>query len=114
MVEIYPILVLLAGLVLRIGIPVAFTAFLVFVFTRLDSRWQEATIQANGTAAAKLTPVGNCGCWDINGCPEKARKGCKAYNNQDIPCWQAYRSSEGLLKEKCLGCKVFQTAPIPA
>lgn len=105
---------LIAGMLLRIGIPVAITAALVYIFSRLDARWRAEAEQSlePGETAPGLTP--NCGCWKIMGCTEESRAGCKAFASPDAPCWHVYRSREGLLQEKCLACRVFREAPVPA
>lgn len=100
--------VFLVGVLVRFGLPIGITALLVYWFRQLDQRWQ---------AAAELersrVPVKNPGCWDINNCPAELRAGCRAYANQDKPCWQVFRGTDGHLQEKCLGCKVFRRAPVP-
>ncbi len=100
-------LVILFGFVLRLGIPIAVTVLAVFLLKRLDIHWQ---IQAEEGAKARAMPV-NPGCWEFNKCDPKARAQCKAYTHPETPCWQVFRSAEGLLQEKCLGCKVFEEAP---
>lgn len=30
----------------------------------------------------------------------------------DVPCWQTYRLPNGYLKEECLDCDVFLSAPV--
>jgi hypothetical protein len=109
---------LLGGVFVRIGIPVLITGALIYLFTRLDAHWKAeaeraASAPAASHSAAALTYARNTGCWDVNKCPEEKRKNCRAYKNSDTPCWQVFRSKEGLLKEKCLGCKVFKEAPLP-
>jgi hypothetical protein len=38
---------------------------------------------------------------------------CRAFANQDRPCWQVYRQADGHLQERCLGCQVFRRSPVP-
>jgi hypothetical protein len=40
------------------------------------------------------------------------RATCVGYQSEQ-PCSQAFREENGYLKERCLGCDVFQKAPIP-
>lgn len=104
---------LLIGVLVRIAVPVAVTAMLVYVFTRLDAHWKaEAEIRQQEPQAARLL-ARNAGCWEIHGCSEEKRKNCKAYNNKDVPCWQVHRKKDGTLQEKCFGCDIFKKAPMP-
>jgi hypothetical protein len=100
------VLAFLLGLLLRIGIPVAVTALIFFLLRRLDERWQEE---------ARAIPVlsSQRPCWEIKGCSEEKRKYCPASAQLKIPCWQIFRTKNGLLREECLGCDVFRLAPVP-
>jgi hypothetical protein len=111
--EVMTILIFLAGVLLRIGIPVALTVLLIWAFAQLDARWKrEAALHPSDRPSPALR-VGNTGCWETRGCLEKDRKRCPAYAHLDMPCWQAYRREDGRLKERCLGCPVFANAPVP-
>lgn len=35
------------------------------------------------------------------------------YRKEDLPCWQKNRLPNGYLKEECLDCDEFLSAPIP-
>lgn len=98
-----------AGLLLRFGVPILVTVILIFGLKQLDKRWQLE-------AARRLSGVGirNSGCWEINKCAEDKRVNCRAYQQPEMPCWQVFRETTGVLTEKCLGCKVFREAPLPA
>ena len=97
---------ILAGLLLRLAIPVAGTIILVFLLRKLDAHWQ---------AEAELTPVTaeKVECWKIKGCSEEQRKNCLGAASA-LPCWQVYRQPNGYLQEKCISCEVFINAPVPA
>ena len=97
------------GLLLRFGTPVLLTVLLILGLSKLDKHWQ-------AEAQKQLAVVGarNIGCWEINECAPDKRKGCQAYQQPDKPCWQVFRESSGILKERCLACKVFREAPLPA
>lgn len=102
-------LAIVLGILLRIAIPVAVTIILIVAFKRLDERWKEAADNdGRVTVQAK-----NIGCWEINQCPKELRAKCKAFSNQDKPCWQVFRRENGLLQERCLGCDIFKHAPVP-
>ena len=105
------ILTFILGMVLRIGVPVGVTALLIWWFHRLDARWQGQAEEGETSPGQRL--AANRGCWEINQCAPESRRLCRAYTNPETPCWQVFRSGEGALQEKCLGCKVFREAPVP-
>jgi hypothetical protein len=102
---VYPFSIL-AGLILRIGIPIIITLLLIWVFRRLDEHWQQENVVSKVTAK-------NPGCWKIMGCSEEKRAKCGAHSNPDVPCWQFFRTKDSRLREGCIGCKVFREAAIP-
>ncbi len=95
------------GLILRIGIPLAVTAGVIYLLHCLDRRWQK-----EASAEALASPAGKP-CWEIKRCGEEKRKACPAAAQPKVPCWQVFRSNNGVLREACLGCNVFRQAPIP-
>jgi hypothetical protein len=101
------VLTIILGLFLRIGIPTAVTALIFFLLRRLDKRWQKE-------AAAIPVITSQRPCWEIKGCNEEKRQNCLAFSQTGIPCWQVFRTKNGLLREDCLGCEVFRQAPVPA
>jgi hypothetical protein len=97
---------ILAGVFLRLAIPIVGTAILIYFLRKLDVRWQtEAQLQP--------LPVQNPECWKIKGCSAHEQKNCPA-RTSSLPCWQVYRLPNGYLREECLSCKIFIDAPIPA
>ena len=98
-------LVLCAGLLVRLALPIAITVVIVHFLRKLDARWQ---------AEAELRPVSvqKPECWKIKGCSPEQSKDCIAFSSP-LPCWQAFRLPNGYLSEECLSCKVFLDAPIP-
>ncbi len=101
------------GLVLRIGIPVAVTLLVFFWLNRMDRRWQEESEKEQIRLQVLGRAPGNTRCWETRHCSEESKSKCPAYKKQDKPCWQVFRRSNGVLKEQCIGCKVFQEAPVP-
>jgi hypothetical protein len=98
-------LFVLAGLLLRLAIPIALTAGLIYLLRKLDTHWQsEAQVPA---LVEKLQ------CWKIKGCLPEQMENCIA-GQSSLPCWQTYRLPNGYLREECLSCEVFRKAPIPA
>lgn len=103
---------LIIGFVLRIGIPVAVTIVIIYILRRLDERWQ-AEAKAESQAALALARVEGKRCWEVKGCPQENLAKCPTTNSQQ-PCWQTFRTTDGHLRESCLGCEVFLKAPAPA
>ena len=94
------------GLFLRLGIPLIVSAVIFFLLRRLDQRWQKEALAI--PVISNQRP-----CWELKGCREENRKNCLAAAHPNTPCWQTFRSKNGLLQEKCLGCDVFRLAPVP-
>jgi len=102
-------LTVVLGLLLRIAVPIIVTVLIVYLLKRLDERWKrEADIGID-----QLVKPGNIGCWEINKCPAAKLAECKAYQNPDTPCWQVFRTKDGRLQERCIGCDVFRHSPVP-
>lgn len=99
------LLALLAGIAVRLVIPVFVTAAIVILLRKLDEHWQ---LEAR-TAPA---PIEKPACWEIKGCSPEAREKCPGYLSA-LPCWHAQRSPNGYLRDACLECQVFVKAPIP-
>ena len=100
------ILTIIAGLFLRLAIPIAGTLLLVYILRKLDAQWE---------AEAERLPavIEKVECWKVKGCSEEQRKNCTGATSP-LPCWQAQRQPNGYLQEKCLSCDVFINAPVPA
>lgn len=98
-------LYLLAGLLLRLAIPILGTVLLVLFLRKLDKQWQ---------TEAELHPplIDKPECWKIKGCTPQQSESCKAPQSE-LPCWQVNRLPNGYLHEECLSCQVFTEAPIP-
>jgi len=102
----------LLGIIVRLGIPAGITVLLFRWLSQLDARWknearQEAQLQKSGVQAR------NTGCWDVNHCTSEQKAKCPAYARKEIPCWQVFRQPNGVLRETCIGCNVFKSAPMP-
>jgi hypothetical protein len=101
------VLTFVLGLLLRIGIPVAVTALIFFLLRRLDERWQKEALAIPVISSSERS------CWEVKSCSEEKRKNCPASAQPNIPCWQVFRTKNGLLREECLECEVFRLAPVP-
>lgn len=95
------------GIAIRLAIPIGITAIAIIFLRRMDTRWQ-----AEAEEQLLLPVVEKAKCWKINDCPTEMRASCIGYQSKQ-PCWQAYRKENGYLQERCLGCDVFQKAPVP-
>jgi hypothetical protein len=100
------VLAILAGLVVRLAIPIAGTAVLIYFLRKLDAHWQ-------AEAQVPLQPVQKAHCWKLRDCPPAQQEKCAAASSS-LPCWQVFRKPNGYLQEECISCKVFIDAPIPA
>lgn len=96
------------GLILRLGLPVALTALVIFFLRRLDNRWKLEARQKNQVPVFAASQP----CWEIKHCSPEKMERCPAAGQTLNPCWQVFRSAQGTLKENCLGCEVFVQAPL--
>ncbi|GAB4427522.1 MAG: hypothetical protein Kow002_16510 [Anaerolineales bacterium] len=92
---------------LRFALPIGITALFIYLLRKLDARWQ-----AEGQLVSTETAVEKPKCWKANNCSTEDMEKCPGYQTAQ-PCWQAFRTQNGHLKEECLGCGVFRKAPIP-
>ena len=100
------LLAVFIGLLVRLAIPIAFTAVLIFFLRKLDAHWQ-------AEAELPQPALSDIECWKIKGCSAEQRNACIAYQST-LPCWQAKRLPNGYLREECLACEIFTSAPLPA
>jgi len=91
---------------LRLVVPLAVTALIVYILHRLDMRWQAEAENEHAALFKDETP-----CWKEQGLSINEIKMRAAINNQ--PCWQTHRLSNGYLREGCLDCEAFLSAPLP-
>lgn len=106
----FDILAILTGIAVRFAIPFGFTAILVILLKRLDVRWQkEAELDRRSLPRLKVIKPQ---CWETKHCSLENQAVCPA-RKAEAPCWQFFRSTQGQLREACLGCQVFAEATIP-
>jgi hypothetical protein len=104
------VLAVLAGILLRFGVPILVMIAAVYFLRRLDIRWQEEARQQLPKVPVYAPQIP---CWEAKGCPPEKRQHCAEFLNPEIPCWQQFRGNDGQLKEDCLDCNVFHNAPVP-
>lgn len=102
-----PLFVFLAGIFIRLLIPIGITVLIVYLLHRLDMRWQAEALEQSARGIEKIE------CWKIKDCAPEQYADCPAYASNQ-PCWQVHRLHNGYLREECLSCIVFHNAPIPA
>ncbi len=107
------ILTLIAGLLLRFGIPIGITALLVYALRRLDQKWQSEVELAAQSESVQVSLFDKIRCWATNECSHEIRETCPAFIESGRPCWQVHRDVSGEMQPKCLECPVFQAAPVP-
>jgi hypothetical protein len=95
----------IAGLFLRMALPILGTGILIYFLRKLDSHWQTEA-QFPHLQAQKAE------CWKIKNCSPEQQKECGAASSA-LPCWQVYRLPNGYLREECISCEVFTNAPAP-
>jgi len=107
-------LTLIAGLLLRFGIPIGITALLVYALRRLDQKWQrDLELEAQPEFVLQVSLFDKIRCWATNECSQEIRDTCPAFIESGRPCWQVHRDVSGEMQPKCLNCPVFQAAPVP-
>ena len=111
--ELSVILTLIAGFVLRFGIPIGVTALLVYALRRLDQKWQREVELEAQPELVQVSLFDKIRCWATNECSQEIRETCPAFMESGRPCWQVHRDVSGEMQPKCLECPVFQAAPIP-
>lgn len=110
--DLFPVIAVLAGFLVRFGIPIGLTLLIAFTLKRLDERWKseldldKVHVHSLGADARQVR------CWEQMDCPASIRDGCAAYAQPAVSCWQVFRAENNLLKEECLTCEVFLSAPL--
>jgi hypothetical protein len=99
--------VVFVGILLRIALPLLIMAGLVYILRRIDARWQAEAIYRQKFETAKDQKH----CWEIKNCSAEQMSNCEA-TKTDEPCWQVFRKTNGYLKDECLQCQVFRSAPV--
>lgn len=101
----------LTGFLIRFGLPIGLTLLGAFTLKWLDERWKSEL----DLDKVRVHPLGadtrQVRCWEQVDCPASKRDGCAAYAQPAVPCWQVFRAENNILKEECLSCDVFLSAP---
>lgn len=117
MQELTTSLMILGMFILRLGVPLAVTALVGYLLSRVDARWQaeaQARREASPVFQAALrslppAPEALEACWQARACTPEMRRNCPAAHSDD-PCWIARFREEGKLPAPCSDCELFVTA----
>lgn len=99
-------LVLLTGILIRLVVPLGLTALVVFLLRKLDVRWQAEAEMEKNLLVKDAIP-----CWLEQGL--SVDRVLQMSTESGKPCWQVKRQPNGYLREECLNCEVFLSAPLP-
>ena len=102
-----PFFVVLAGILIRIVLPLFLMVGLVFLLRSLDTRWQREALYQQKLAAEDSSEH----ALDLKDCAIEGLANKFSVKSSE-PCWQTFRKSSGYLHEECLQCKVFRAALI--
>jgi hypothetical protein len=100
----------IAGLLLRIGLPVGLTFLLARFLRKLDARWREEAEQKvieKKRLEQQQTLLNlwlDQPCHSIMNCTEQQKETCKAYGQFAKPCWEINRAN-GNLSQRCQDCE---------
>jgi hypothetical protein len=94
------VLNVVVGVVLRVILPLGVTLVVAWILKRFDDQWRSESLADSLRMAGSIETLH---CWDFAGCRPEVRSSCRAFNNQDQPCWEMMRS-RGQLQEACKAC----------
>lgn len=105
--------IILAGVLLRIAIPLLVLLGLAILLGRMDARWKRESLR-QAKDDLPVATVETSACWDVKRCSPEERASCPA-TRSDEPCWQVFRKENGDFDSDCQKCDVFLTdvAPVP-
>ncbi|MBL6960892.1 MAG: hypothetical protein ISR59_07260 [Anaerolineales bacterium] len=103
--------IILTTIGIRFLIPIILTIGIVYFLRQLDARWQA---EAKELTLLPESAFEGPRCYEVNGCSPEQMEKCPV-PTQSQPCWQVFRNAKnGRLQERCLSCKQFTQAPVPA
>jgi hypothetical protein len=100
----------IAGLLLRIGLPVGLTFLLARFLRKLDSRWREEAEQKvieRKQFEQQQTLLNlwlDQPCYSIMNCTDQQKENCTAHSQTEKPCWEINRAN-GNLSQRCQDCE---------
>ena len=114
------ILVILAMMVLRIGVPLIIVMGLSWLAYRwlgeerkAGQRLEQVTVEEQRVRVGGPAPVAHVlyagpHCWDIKECPQEGKEQCPAFARPELPCWLAIQMKTGHLKDECFDCQFYE------
>lgn len=100
----------IAGFILRIGIPIGLTFLLARFLRKLDARWREEAEQQAvedkllGQRETLLNLWLDQPCYEIKNCTAQQKSTCRAFSQTEKPCWEIQKSN-GNLAKACQECE---------
>jgi hypothetical protein len=104
-------LYIVAGILLRIAIPLGITVGASVVLRRLDKKWRKEADQQYQNLPSLINIWLENPCWELNECEETRRETCDAYQQADVPCWEVFQTN-GHFNRKCKSCSYLKEMPI--
>jgi hypothetical protein len=98
------ILVFVTGILIRLIVPLVLTGLIIYILHRVDAGWQ-----AQAEKELAMMDEADQPCWREQGFSAEEIK--LQAEKESQPCWQAHRLSSGYLRDACLDCDVFLSAP---
>jgi hypothetical protein len=89
----------------RLGVPIAVTLLVAYLFRRLDRKWEQEALQRSVGAGGSVSQPSIC--WVDKDCGPLRRADCPASKPGVTTCWQARLYVQGQLPRGCLQCQRF-------
>jgi hypothetical protein len=99
----------IAGLLLRIGLPIGLTFLLARFLRKLDARLREEAEQKVIEKQRQVQQQTLLNLWldqpchSIMNCTDQQKESCEAYQQTEKPCWEIHRAN-GNLSQRCQDC----------
>ncbi len=107
MTDLQPVYYVIAGLILRIAIPIGLTLLLGWFLKQLDARWQEEAKEIQTTLTNRKQPGSIQPCWEYTNCDASIRDNCPVYDNPGILCWEFFKTND-TMRSSCQDCAYRQ------
>jgi hypothetical protein len=103
----------IAGFILRIGVPIGITFLLGSFLRKLDSRWREEAKQEAIEMQMIIQRKTLLNLWleqpchEIKNCSPQERENCRAISQLDQTCWEIHQIN-GSMASRCQQCEYRQ------
>lgn len=104
----------LAGFLVRIGVPIAITLALGYWLEKKlrPAEEKDDVVIELQRRAAKSPKIIQLHCWDLHRCDAARRAACAAYEHPDLPCWLALQVEGAKVREECFTCALYKPQTI--